>query len=106
MTNNKAHSAVVNRILARYHGTLSADGLLDIVTGDMLIAVETTATLAAAMAQIHLLTGNRYIAVTNQESLADALRLADGTDIGVMNSKGDIIKTAALPPGSPSADNG
>lgn len=95
---NKAHSAVVNRILTRYQGTPANDGLLDIIAGDMLIAVETTATLATAMAQIHQLGGTRYVAVTNQESLAEALRLADGSPVGVMNSKGDIVKEAEPPP--------
>jgi hypothetical protein len=95
---NKAHSAVVNRILARYQGTPANDGLLDIIAGDMLIAVETTKTLATAVAQIHTLGGTRYVAVTNQESLAEALLLTAGTPVGVMNSKGDIVKAADPPP--------
>jgi hypothetical protein len=32
--------------------------------------------------------------MTNQESLADALLLTAATDIGVMNSRGDVIKEA------------
>lgn len=91
---NKAHSAVVNRILARYQGTPANDGLLDIIAGDMLIAVETSATLATAMPQIHALGGLRYVAVTNHESLEEALRLTEGSAVGVMNARGEIVKAA------------
>ena len=91
---NKAHTAVVNRILTRYQGTAAQDGVFDVLAGDLLIAVETTATLAAAFPQLQLHVGKRYIAVTNQESLDEALRLTEGTPIGVMNSQGDIVKEA------------
>ncbi|WP_254513325.1 hypothetical protein [Anatilimnocola floriformis] len=91
---NKAHTAVVNRIVTRYQGTALNGGLFDVSAGEWLIAVETTATLATTFARIQALTGTHYIAVTNQESLDEALRLTDGTSVGVMNSQGDIVKTA------------
>ena len=91
---NKAHTAVVNRILARYQGSSAQDGLFDVLAGDLLIAVETSATLAAAFPQIQARPGTRYIAVTNQESLDEALRLTTATPVGVMNSQGDIVKEA------------
>jgi hypothetical protein len=93
---NKAHSAVVNRILARYQGTLAEDGAIDIIAGEMLIAVETTATLPANIAQILEISGQRYVAVTNQESLVEALRLTEGTSVGVMDARGEIVKAAEL----------
>jgi hypothetical protein len=91
---NKAHSAVVNRILTRYQGTLAEDGAIDIIAGEMLIAVETTATLPTNITQILALTGQRYVAVTNQESLAEALRLTDGSGVGVMDARGEIVRAA------------
>jgi hypothetical protein len=36
----------------------------------------------------------RFIAVTNRESLAEALRQTAGTGIGVMNPQGDIVREA------------
>jgi hypothetical protein len=91
---NKAHSAVVNRILARYQGTLAQDGAIDIIAGDMLVAVETTATLPTNITQILALTGKRYVAVTNQESLVEALRLTEGSGVGVMDARGEIVRAA------------
>jgi hypothetical protein len=72
---NKAHTTVLNRLLARYHGA-------------------TTATLSENLPELLALDGPVYIAVTNQESLAEALRLTADTKLGVMNSRGDIIKVA------------
>lgn len=91
---NKAHSAVLNRILTRYQGTLAQDGAIDIIAGDLLIAVETTATLPTNIAQILAQPGKRYVAVTNQESLAEALRLTEGSGVGVMDARGEIIRAA------------
>jgi len=91
---NKAHTAVVNRIIARYQGTLADGGVLDVIAGPLLVAVETTATLATSFPQILAIEGTRYIAVTNQESLEEAKRLTEGTPVGVMNSQGDIVKEA------------
>lgn len=91
---NKAHSAVINRILARYQGTLANDGAIDVIADGMLIAVETTATLPANIQELLAIPGTRYIAVTNQESLVEALRLTEGSGVGVMNARGDIVKAA------------
>jgi hypothetical protein len=91
---NKAHSAVVNRILSRYQGTLADDGAIDVIADGMQIAVETTATLPGNIQQLLALTGTCYIAVTNQESLVEALRLTAGSSVGVMNARGEIIKAA------------
>jgi hypothetical protein len=98
---NKAHTAAVHRIAARYravarsqHECQNGDGP-DIELPDGRIDVETSATLAARIASLQRLKGRRFVAVTNKESLDDALRLAAGTGIGVMNSQGDIVLDAA-----------
>ena len=41
------------------------------------------------------MTGLRYIATTNHDSLVYAQRLCAGTPIGLINSQGDIVKEAA-----------
>lgn len=91
---NKAHTTVLNRLLARYHGAATPHNPIDVIAGDLRIAVETTATLSENLPQLLELDGPVYIAVTNQESLAEALRLTADTKLGVMNSRGDIVKVA------------
>jgi hypothetical protein len=91
---NKAHTTVLNRLLARYRGATTPHNPIDVIAGDLRIAVETTATLADNLREILTLDGPVYVAVTNQESLAEALRLTADTKVGVMNSRGDIVKPA------------
>ena len=95
---NKAHTATARRIAKRYGATFQDNGGLDVETGSMTIAVETSATLSAGVALLQPLVGERYIAVTNKEALTEALRLTDGTPIGVMDSHGNIVKAAACNP--------
>lgn len=91
----KAHTTVVNRLLARYQGERATDGTIDIVAGELLIAVESTATLEASVGHLLQMAGLRYVAVTNQESLHEALAICADTPLGVMNARGEILKSAA-----------
>jgi hypothetical protein len=91
---NKAHATVLNRLVARYQGTPTNQNLIDIVAGPLQIAVETTATLSRNLPELLKLEGAVYIAVTNQESLAEAMQLTDSTNLGVMDSRGDVVKPA------------
>ena len=91
---NKAHAATLRRIKDRYGGDSGhADGV-DIVSGELRIEVETTATLAEGIARLSALSGLRFIAVTNKEAIGEALRLAAGTGIGVMDSHGEVLHAA------------
>ncbi|MDX1945921.1 MAG: hypothetical protein SFU86_11030 [Pirellulaceae bacterium] len=92
---NKAHTATVRRLAARYGASIPLGGLPDLISGEMLIAVETSATLPAGVSRLATLSGRRYVAVTNRESLAEAFRLVEGTGIGVMNPQGDIVREAS-----------
>jgi hypothetical protein len=96
---NKAHTAAVHRIAARYRAVAqrpdAAGSGPDILLPDGRIDVETSATLAARITSLKSLPGRRFVAVTNKESLDEALRLAAGTGIGVMDSHGDIVLDAA-----------
>lgn len=91
---NKAGRATFRRIARRYGAEMSEDGGRAIVLGALTIAVETSATLADGIAQLQSLAGRRFVAVTNKESIAEALRLTDGTSLGVMDSQGNIVKDA------------
>jgi hypothetical protein len=88
---NKAHKAVTRRIAARYGGTVSERNS-HVVLPDGLVQVETSATLAAGIECLKSVSGRRFVAVTNKETLADALTLVEGTGIGVMDSHGEIVR--------------
>lgn len=92
---NKAHTATLRRIANRYGGTIGQDGQPDITAGEMLIEVETAATLREGIARLSTYACRRYVAVTNREALAEAQRLTAGTGIGVMSPQGDIVQEAA-----------
>jgi hypothetical protein len=104
---NKAHSAVVRRIKVRYGG-VSGEALgIDIVTESLRIEVETSATLESGIERLSAIDGIRYVAVTNKEAIPDALRIVDGTGIGVMDSYGNVLvpaKGANEAPNGPSED--
>lgn len=100
---NKAHSAVINRLLLRYGGERGIDGVVDVRTPELLIAVETEATMAEGLSQLSALSGKRFIAGTNNDAAREALKQVAGTPIGVMSPRGDILKDAdngELPPES------
>jgi hypothetical protein len=97
---NKAHTATIRRICERYGGVTANGEGPDIVAGDLIIEVETSATLAEGVERLLAHTGNRYIAVTNKEAVVDANRLTAGTGIGVMDPHGNIIHPAAESDGS------
>jgi hypothetical protein len=91
---NKAHAAVVRRLNERYgNGSDNSNGF-DVHIGDLIIEVETSATLRDGFLKLQLSNGRRYIAVTNQEAIEDAVTLVKETEIGVMNPWGDIIRDA------------
>jgi hypothetical protein len=91
---NKAHTATLRRIAKRYQGAIGTDGQTDITAGELLIEVETAATLREGIARLQTHACRRYIAVTNREALTEALRLTAGTGIGVMSPQGDVVREA------------
>jgi hypothetical protein len=91
---NKAHTATVRRIATRLGVEPSSDGHPDIATPEMVVEVETSATLADGVARLRTRRGRRFVAVTNREALSEALELVAGTGIGVMNPQGDVVLDA------------
>lgn len=94
---NKAHAAVVRRLIERYgvQGCENSNGF-DVHVGDLIIEVETTATLLEAVTKLKLASGRRFVAMTNREALEDAVALTDATDIGVMDPWGDVVREPEL----------
>jgi hypothetical protein len=93
---NKAHAAVVRRLIERYGvaGTENSNGF-DVHVGDLIIEVETTATLLDAVDKLRRTSGRRFIAVTNREALEDAVAITGQTEIGVMDPWGEVVRDAA-----------
>ena len=89
---NKAHTATGRRIAKRYKATYNDGEGIDIATDGMVIEVETTATIEAGVERLKEHLGRTYVAVTNKEGIAEAIRLTQGTKVGVMDPRGNIIK--------------
>lgn len=92
---NKAHAAVVRRLTERY----CANGApptneFDIHLNDLLIEVETSATLRAGLEKLQQAQGRRFLAVTNREAIEDALAVTEATPIGVMDPWGNVVREA------------
>lgn len=91
---NKAHSATIRRLAERFAATPGRQAGFDLVGPGVVIEVETSATLPAGVKRLQQAGGRRYVAVTNNESLEDALRLTHETGIGVLSPRGEIVRDA------------
>jgi hypothetical protein len=89
---NKAHAATLRRLSKRY-GVQTGNGS-DLAGDGLIIEVETAATLADGVRNLQHKSGRRFVAMTNQESIDDALFVTRATEIGVMGPRGDIVKEA------------
>lgn len=96
---NKSHTATANRVARRYGADYqSADGQFDICIGDLTIEIETTATILDGIDRLRGKSGRVYVALTNKEGVEEAVKLATGTRVGVMDPQGEIVKESeALP---------
>jgi hypothetical protein len=93
---NKAHAAVVRRLIERYGTAEVASNGFDIHVGDLRIEVETSATLREGLEKLRLASGRRFLAVTNREAIDDALAITASTDVGVMDPWGNIVREPGL----------
>jgi hypothetical protein len=92
---NKAHTATGRRIAKRYKTTYNDGDGIDIATDGMVIEIETTATIEDGVERLKVHLGRAFVAVTNKEGIAEALRLTQGTNVGVMDPRGNIIKDSS-----------
>jgi hypothetical protein len=92
MVESRSHKTAANRIAKKY-GTEYDDGEgVDIKSKGATIEVETPETVAAAPGQLRGYRGPVFIAGTNKEAVDSALEVTKRTTIGVMDSRGNIIK--------------
>ena len=89
---NKAHTATVNRIAQRYGVRPDVNAPFDIQAEDFIIEVETSASLDDAVQKLRNQSGAVYIAVTNKEGIDLAVKKTQGTFIGIMDPKGNVVQ--------------
>ena len=92
---NKAHTATAHRLARRFSTIYNESAGFDIQTDQLTVEVETTATIADALDRLANQPGPVYVAVTNREGIHEALRLTEGTRIGVMDPQGEIIRESS-----------
>lgn len=92
MAENRSHKTTSNRIAKKYNTEYNDGKGVDIKSKRTTIEVETPRTVGEAPGQLRGHRGPVYIAGTNQEAVDKALKLTNGTTIGVMDNKGNIIK--------------
>ena len=92
---NKAHTATGRRIAKRYKATYNEGDGIDIHADGIMIEVETTATIEEGVQRLTKHQGRVFVAVTNKEGIAEALRLTQGTSVGVMDPRGNIVKESS-----------
>jgi len=89
---NKAHTATANRIAQMFGVKYRPGERFDIQTDSVTIEVETIATVSDAIETLESTPGKVYVALTNRDGVDEALRLTDGSRVGVMDSKGNIVR--------------
>lgn len=92
MGENKAHTATANRIAQLYGARYNAGEGFDIQAGDLIVEVETTATVQEGIDRLRQAPGRVYVALTNKDGVREALRLAAGTRVGVMDPQGHVVR--------------
>ena len=97
---NKAHTATANRIARRYGCSVNVDGSPDIQAAELVVEVETSATVRKAIQRLQNFDRPAFVAVTNKEAILEALRYAQGTTVGVMDPHGEIVKQSQPPWGN------
>lgn len=92
---NKAHTAAGNRIARRFQTEFTPDRKFDIAVGELKVDVETSASVSQAVLRLQSEPGRVYVAMTNKDGLADAVRMATGR-VGIMDSHGNIVRECEL----------
>jgi hypothetical protein len=93
---NKAHTATANRIARRLNTQYNQGDGFDIRAGDIVVEVETTATMAAAEKRLSVLPGHVYIAMTNKDGVEEALLATAGSRVGIMDPHGNIVRESIV----------
>lgn len=94
---NKAHTATVNRLAKRYGAKIDDGEGPDLKNDCVTIEVETTATVGAGIKRLREESGPTFVALTNKEGVAEAVRKIRGTGVGVMDPRGEIVQQSDPP---------
>jgi hypothetical protein len=97
---NKAHTATGNRIAKRFDTQFTPDAEFDVATGDLKVAVETSASMESALLSLESEPGRVYVALTNKDGVNDALRVGSGR-VGIMDAHGNVIRECNCSGASP-----
>ena len=95
MPESKAHRDTANRIAKKLNTQYNNGKGVDIVTGGKAIEVETPGTVKGALTQLQGQRKPSYIAGTNKEAVEIALQVTQGTTIGVMDNRGNIVRSSS-----------
>ncbi len=94
---NKAHTATAHRVARRFQTEFNEGDGFDIQTDDIIVEVETTATMFDSAARLAREQGPVYIALTNKDGVADALRSIPNLRVGIMDAHGNIVRESQNP---------
>ena len=92
---SRSHKTTANRIAKRHRTEYNEGPGADVKADHIAVEVETPETVADAPRQLQGHRKPSYIAGTNQEAVEKALEVTDGTTIGVMDNKGNIVKPSS-----------
>lgn len=92
MTENRSHKITANRIAKKYKAEYNQGPGADIQTDGLSVEVETAESIGDASRQLQGFKKPVYIAVTTKKGVQKALKRYKDTTIGVMDSKGNIVK--------------
>ncbi len=94
---NKAHTATAHRVARRFQTEFNEGDGFDIQTDDIIVEVETTATMFDSATRLAEQKGPIYIALTNKDGVADALRAISNLRVGIMDAHGNIVRESHNP---------
>ena len=92
MAESRSHKTTANRLAALYDAEYNQGQGADIKAEDITIEIETPETVADAGRQLRGHRGPVYVAGTNKKAVEQALERYDGSTIGVMDNKGNVVK--------------
>ena len=95
MSESRSHTVTSNRIAKNNNASYNNKKGVDIVTPTRAIEVETVNTVKSGIGQLQGHKKPSYIAETNQQAVDKALKATQGTTIGVMDNKGNIVKSSS-----------
>lgn len=91
LSHNRAAEKIARERDAEY---IRGEGA-DICTPHTTIEVETAQTVEEGLTQLQGYRGPVYIAGSNQEAVENALEVTEGTTVGVMNRRGEILRSSS-----------